>query len=278
MAQRGSARLWRDLDSILRRSSPEHTELERSLARLLVAVCACGGAYGFFVGWHAVKSFGWAGLMQVGAAAVKVPLLFLLTLAVTFPSLYLFAALLDSPLTFRQALRLLLTAILVTLLAAASFGPILGFFTVSTESYAFMLLLNVALLGAAAVIGMAFLMLRIRAAEASAPERAATEAESAQQTVVSTEPEAPPPLPDLPPRVSEWARSRARAPQPARAAPRGSVLLQAWIVIYALVGMQMAWILRPFVGRPDAPLALFRPLGGNFFESLVHTLHRLVGI
>jgi hypothetical protein len=56
------------------------------------------------------------------------------------------------------------------------------------------------------------------------------------------------------------------------------MLLQIWIVIYALVGLQMAWILRPFVGKPDAPLALFRPLGGNFFESFVHTIQRLLGI
>jgi hypothetical protein len=35
-------------------------------------------------------------------------------------------------------------------------------------------------------------------------------------------------------------------------------MLWTWIVIYAFVGIQMAWGLRPFVGAPGAPVQFFR--------------------
>jgi hypothetical protein len=35
-------------------------------------------------------------------------------------------------------------------------------------------------------------------------------------------------------------------------------MLWTWIVIYAFVGIQMAWILRPFLGDPNLPVEFFR--------------------
>lgn len=35
-------------------------------------------------------------------------------------------------------------------------------------------------------------------------------------------------------------------------------LLRAWVVIYAFVGVQMAWVLRPFIGDPNGPVEFFR--------------------
>ena len=35
-------------------------------------------------------------------------------------------------------------------------------------------------------------------------------------------------------------------------------MLRTWIVIYVFVGIQMAWVLRPFVGDPMAPVQFFR--------------------
>lgn len=35
-------------------------------------------------------------------------------------------------------------------------------------------------------------------------------------------------------------------------------LLRIWVVIYAFVGIQMGWILRPFIGAPGAPVRFFR--------------------
>jgi len=35
-------------------------------------------------------------------------------------------------------------------------------------------------------------------------------------------------------------------------------MLWTWIVLYVFVGIQMGWVLRPFVGDPDAPVQFFR--------------------
>jgi hypothetical protein len=35
-------------------------------------------------------------------------------------------------------------------------------------------------------------------------------------------------------------------------------LRRAWLVVYGFVGIQMAWVLRPFVGEPGRPVQFFR--------------------
>ena len=36
------------------------------------------------------------------------------------------------------------------------------------------------------------------------------------------------------------------------------IMLGAWVCLYAFVGIQMAWMLRPFIGNPDMRVAFFR--------------------
>ena len=36
------------------------------------------------------------------------------------------------------------------------------------------------------------------------------------------------------------------------------LMLGAWVILYAFVGIQMAWMLRPFVGSPGLPVSFFR--------------------
>jgi hypothetical protein len=61
------------------------------------------------------------------------------------------------------------------------------------------------------------------------------------------------------------------------AAPRHRRMLQAWLVLYGFVGIQMGWMLRPFVGDPGSPVRFFRrETWGNaylvVFELLVSAL------
>ena len=64
------------------------------------------------------------------------------------------------------------------------------------------------------------------------------------------------------------ARIRARVTS-------SQTVFRVWIVIYAVVGAQMAWILRPFIGTPDLPFQLFRPRSSHFFEGLWHAIQAL---
>ena len=54
-------------------------------------------------------------------------------------------------------------------------------------------------------------------------------------------------------------------------------ILFAWLGGNLLLGSQLAWVLRPFVGSPSLPVEFLRadPLRGNFFEALAHALKRL---
>ena len=48
--------------------------------------------------------------------------------------------------------------------------------------------------------------------------------------------------------------------------------------LYALVGAQMAWILRPFIGSPHyVAFRWFRPRGGNVFIDIIRTIGEFLG-
>ncbi len=55
------------------------------------------------------------------------------------------------------------------------------------------------------------------------------------------------------------------------------LVLIFWIGIYAFVGSQMAWTLRPFIGYPAAPFELFRQQGGNFYADILVSLGEILG-
>jgi hypothetical protein len=216
--------LFRTVDELLRgtHTQPERLqkgEIELDAGRLLTAVLVLGMVYGAFMGLYAVLRGGEGAIRQIGAATLKVPLLFVLTLLVTFPSLYVFSALAQSRLTFQMTLRLLLAAIAVNMALLASFGPVTGFFTLSTESYPFMIVLNVAFFAVSGLVGLGFLR-------------------------------------------------KALAGVFAGTATPGRHVFRVWILIYAVVGAQMGWILRPFIGDPNRPFELFRERRGNFFIAV----------
>jgi hypothetical protein len=57
---------------------------------------------------------------------------------------------------------------------------------------------------------------------------------------------------------------------------RHGMMLWAWVGLYAFAGVRMGWMLRPFVGRPTAPVQFFRTEGfSNAYVEVVR-LVRLV--
>ncbi|MGF1538686.1 MAG: actin-binding WH2 domain-containing protein [Elainellaceae cyanobacterium] len=58
--------------------------------------------------------------------------------------------------------------------------------------------------------------------------------------------------------------------------PLNTLLLRIWIAIYAVVGMQLGWRLRPFIGYDGSPFQLFREQGdGNFYTAVWRALNNL---
>lgn len=268
--------------------------------RIFVPIAiALGCIYGFFMGWYAL--LGWnerqQALLQVFATTVKLPALFLLTLGVTFPSLYVFNALIGCRMTFPATIRVLVGAIVVNLAVAASLGPILAFFTLSTTSYSFMVLLNVALLGVAGLVSVGFLLRALRALACSrAYEEAAREVSEAASSPppppLPTEPIAPPIAPSFQRFIDAedeaQAAYRLRSAMASAAARRteqsvsrrertAHFILTIWVVIYMLVGSQMGWILRPFIGNPSTAFEWLRPREGSFFTAVWASFRHIVG-
>jgi len=57
---------------------------------------------------------------------------------------------------------------------------------------------------------------------------------------------------------------------------RGKVL-KFWLLLYAFVGSQLGWTLRPFFGTPDTVFVVFREKEGNFYLSVIKSLGHILG-
>src|SRR6266446_6433691 len=135
--------LWRQVDELLRNREGVFTESslgQLRASRFLIASILLGAMYGMFS--RAAPEY-----RMILADVWKVPALFVLTLLICFPSLYVFSTLLGSRLPFLATLTMTVTVL-------ASLGPIVAFFSVSTESYNFMKLLNVAFFAVAGFLGV----------------------------------------------------------------------------------------------------------------------------
>jgi hypothetical protein len=253
--------------------------IDVSPRRLSLIIVVLGMIYGICMGSFALFRMkgphGW----QIIASMVKVPLLFYLTLLVTLPSLYVFNALVGSRLTLATLVRLLVASLGVMVAVLASLGPIVAFFSVSTTSYPFMLLFNVAVCGVSGSLGLAFLLQtlhRLSILDAAAPpmpgaadwrpagERPTNELEAD----LAQEP------------GGEGAQTvdplSALDPVPNRVLGQHvKTVFNLWVVVFALVGAQMGWVLRPFIGNPDMPFAWFRGRESNFFQAIPHTFQSL---
>lgn len=67
-----------------------------------------------------------------------------------------------------------------------------------------------------------------------------------------------------------WQLLRHLTGAPARA----NTVLFAWLAGNLLLGSQISWILRPWIGRPGISVSFFssEPLRGNFFEAVWHAI------
>ncbi len=71
---------------------------------------------------------------------------------------------------------------------------------------------------------------------------------------------------------------QAIAAQDAEGLETRQKLLKFWLILYAFVGTQMAWTLRPFFGRAGTDFVLFRAMEGNFYVSVWLSLREMLGL
>jgi hypothetical protein len=249
-----------ELDRILRGDLTKVSSLKRdgidvSPGRLSLVIIVSGMIYGICMGTFALFRMKGPHAWQIVASMVKVPLLFYLTLLVTLPSLYVFNALVGSRLTLGTVVRLLVASLGVMVAVLASLGPIVAFFSVSTTSYPFMLLFNVVVCGVSGALGLSFLLQTLH-----------------RLSILDTRPVQPP--------VGEGLEpvEPASALDPVENRVLGKhvkTVFNLWVIVFALVGAQMGWVLRPFIGNPDMPFTWFRGRESNFFQAVLHTFQSL---
>ena len=267
----------RELDRIIRGEATRPSALRRGtieipIVGLAAVIVVLAMLYGLCMGCFALFKGGGPSYLQVLASMLKVPVLFLLTLAITFPSLYVFNALVGSRLSLLSVLRLLIAAMAVILAVLASFGPIVLFFSVSTTSYPFMQLLNVVIFSIAGFLGLKFLLLTLHRLdivqrEAFSPPPAAPAASSGPEFDLG--------LSDAAATGSEPSGALDRMEGQVFTANVMTVF-RLWVIVFGLVGAQMGWVLRPFIGYPGAPFEWFRNRESNFFEAVMNALSNLV--
>ena len=179
------------------------------------------GFYGLLMGLFG----GW---VQGLASMIKLPLLFLATLGICLPSFYIFNLVLGSKLKFGQLVVLLLYAVCLTAVICASLAPVAFFFMICSSGYHFMVLLHVAIMALAGLVGLKGVVKGLQF-------------------------------------LSEKTGMKGT-----------ENIFRVWLFLYAIVGAQMSWILRPFIGAPNMPFQIFRPIGGNFFTAILKTLWQLL--
>ena len=197
-------------------------KLSEKMVSLFVSSFVLFAVYGAIMG-----SF--TGPAQALSSAIKLPLLFLATVAICMPTLYVACLLLGAKETVGQYFTLLMAPLAVTAALLVSFAPVTVFFMLTSSHYQFFKLLNVAILGTCGVAGVRFFGRAVR---------------------------------------ELWGEA---------ASQRRSVLVP-WMFLYAFVGSQLGWTLRPFFGAPGTEFEAVREVKGNFYVDVGRSFGEVLGM
>ena len=196
--------------------------LRRKLVYALGTLLGLSALYGAAAGAY-------SGPAQAVSAALKLPLLFLGTLAICFPGFFVVQVLVGSRLRLDQNLALVLGALSLSAILLSAVVPITVFFLFTGANYYFLTLLHVLIVLGAGLVGM----VALHDGLAFACEK--------------------------------------RGVYPKKA----MTIMKVWAVLFAFVGIQMAWNLQPFVGDRGQPFQLFRHNEGNFYTAVMYSLEKL---
>ncbi len=200
---------------------------------------------------------------QTVSSAVKLPMLFLATIIVCFPMLYFLNIFLGAPHSAYQYLGVILAALNVSAFLLFSFAPIVFFFMLSLgqQDYTFFKLMNVAIFALAGMVGWVSFRTGIKELQTSSTSLSPDIYEGVERE-----------------RTTQASYQTKKDRSHGFLTPKSSnTLIYMWLVLYAVVGAQMAWTLRPFIGYPDAPFELIRQIGGNFYADLLLSIGEILG-
>src|SRR5262245_5654897 len=220
-------RLLMRAEQVLRGPSagPRHPS-ELAIASLLGWTLVCGAFYGAVMG-----SFGGVSeerAWQLVNSGLKVPLLLLVTFALSLPSFFVLETLLGLRADFPEVVVALVRSQAALAIVLAALAPYTLLWYTSFADYHHAVLFNGAMFAVASLSAQGLLR-------------------------------------------------RCYAPLIARNR-RHLWLLRTWQVLYSFVAIQMAWVLRPFVGQPEVPVQFFRDEAwGNAYVVVAKMIWGLFG-
>lgn len=228
---------WTSVESVLHGALPgaqafeENGSARASWSAPLCSVIVLGALYGAAMGAYGLSMGAGLGrgVWPMLFGALKVPILLLLTGALSLPSFFVLYTLMGLRDDFTLVLRALLATQVGLSAILASLAPLTLLCYVSlpalSSSYPIAVLWNFAMFGVASVSSQAILRFHLR------------------------------PL---------WQRDA-----------RHRSMLRAWILIYGFIGVQLAYVLRPFIGDPAHGTAFLRPDAfSNAYLALWELLRR----
>ena len=164
-----SASFFATLDRLLRGREAFFDEIYEGptvgmrLRWFLLSTILLSGLYGVTMGCAGFEQGFVRGTLQSLTSAIKVPVLFLLSLTVCFPVLYIVVVLMGARLSFVRTLSLILMALTLNSVLLASCAPIVVFFVLTGSSYQFIQILHVAIFGFSGLWAMFSLLQGLRA-------------------------------------------------------------------------------------------------------------------
>jgi hypothetical protein len=213
-------------DDLLHGERARRAAVAQQPRTLLLVLMAFGSTYGAVMGTFG--GFEGERLLQIIYSAVKVPMLLLVTFAISVPSFFIFNTLLGLREDFREALAALVATQAGLTVILASLAPMTALWYASSSNYDQALLFNGLMFGVASI-------------------------------------------------AAQWILRARYRPLIARN-PRHRLMLRGWLVLYAFIAIQLAWVLRPFVGAPTAPVRFFREdAWGNAYIVILERFARVAG-
>lgn len=238
--------LLREKDTLLKRTLGIGLSVQEMGSLFLLCLALLMG-YGFLLGAQ-------YNALQALVSAVKLPILFILTTAICFPTLYMFLSYLGIKQGFKQILGLLLISLTYISLIVAAFAPVAFFFLITTDGYAFYKFLNIIIIAIGGFIGIRLfygqMLLVYKESWTLEPESQTVEIEG-----------------------------EALKLKPTHTSPSYNKAIKftfAWALLFATIGAQLSYSLSPFFADPTQEFLLLNDRNGNFFMDVVETLFKLI--
>jgi hypothetical protein len=128
----------------------DSVKLKSKISSLMLSSFCFFAVYGAIIGtFHSP--------LQAVSSAIKLPALYLITLLVCLPTLYIFNILFGAKQSITQHFTYLLTAVTVIAVLLCGFAPVVLFFLITVNDYPFFVLLNVVIFALTGIIGVSFL-------------------------------------------------------------------------------------------------------------------------